>query len=375
MLIGGGLALWVRYLLRDFQNDDYRYFTGPWVAFIRAHAGYRALAFPFSNYTPPYLYLLVLFNYLFPKLSSLYLIKLISVVFDFLAALLIYRLIRIKYPQGIGPALASLAFLFLPTIFINSAFWGQADIIYTVPLLACVYFFLKDRPTLGMIAFGVAISIKLQAIFLAPWLVMLLVNKKTTLASFILIPITYFVLILPAWIIGRPLPDLLTIYLAQGDTYRELTMNAPNLYTWLPNSLYDLLVPAGLLLTILLALSLIAVAYRNQATTTPKILLALATLSVIAMPFFLPKMHDRYFYPADVLSLALGFYFSELFFIPLLVQFVSLFAYFPFLFRTEPVPLELLAVFQLLGILALTRSLFNQWRQVSDKTEVEAAHA
>jgi hypothetical protein len=63
-LFGTGLALWLRYSLRDYQNSDYWFYTGPWVDFIRAHGGYRALAFAFSNYTPPYPYLLVLFSYL-----------------------------------------------------------------------------------------------------------------------------------------------------------------------------------------------------------------------------------------------------------------------------------------------------------------------
>lgn len=361
LLLGSAFAFWLRYLLRDFQNDDFRFFTGPWVGFIHNHGKFRALAEPFSNYTPPYLYLLVLGTYLFPNLYSLYLVKLISVVFDFLAAIMIYRLVRLRHPQGELPLLAYLAFLFLPTVVINSAFWGQADIIYTVPLLAALYFFLKDRPYLGMIAFGIAISIKLQAIFLAPWLVILLLNKKTTFASFFLIPATYFVMMIPAWAIGRPLPDLLTIYLAQGETYHELTMNAPNLYTWIPNSLYDLFVPLGLLLTVVIALGLIAVAYQNRTFLTPQNLLALATLSVIAMPFFLPKMHDRYFYPADVFSLLLGFYFWELWMIPLFAQFVSLFAYFPFLFDAEPVPLAFLAVIQGFSLILIVRFLWKKW--------------
>jgi len=275
-----------------------------------------------------------------------------------MAAFLVFRIVRVRYPQGPLPVFAFLTFLLLPTIVINSAYWGQADVIYTTALLACLYFFLTERPTLAMLAFGLAVSTKLQAIFLAPFLMILYLNKKTSLASFFLVPGVYLAMILPAWFIGRPLPDLLTIYLAQGETYRELTMNAPTLYTWIPNSLYDIFVPAGLLLTILVALGLIAAAHKNLAASS-NTLIALATLSVIAMPFFLPKMHDRYFYPADVFSLVLGFYSPELFFIPLLVQFVSLFAYFPFLFQAEPVPLEMLAVILVVTMLLLWRHLRN----------------
>jgi Gpi18-like mannosyltransferase len=270
--------------------------------------------------------------------------------------------VRVRYPHGNIPLFAFLTFLFLPTIIFNSAYWGQVDIIYTTALLACLYLFLKDRPTLAMIAFGLAISTKLQAIFLAPVLVILFMNNKTSLTSFLQIPVTYVCMILPAWLIGRPWPDLLTIYLAQGKTYHALTMNAPNLYTWIPNTLYYFFVPAGLLITTFVAIGLIALTYKRRSAMTPDTLIALAAFSVMAMPFFLPKMHDRYFYPADVFSLLLGFYFPKFFPIPLLMQFVSLLAYCPFLFKTEPVPLEILAVVLLVTLLTVARHLDKQLR-------------
>ena len=34
-------------------------------------------------------------------------------------------------------------------------------------------------------------------------------------------------------------------------------------------------------------------------------------MSVALVPFLLPKMHDRYFYPADIFSLLAAFYMPE----------------------------------------------------------------
>ena len=77
------------------------------------------------------------------------------------------------------------------------------------------------------------------------------------------------------------------------------------------------------------------------------------------MPYFLPKMHDRYFFAADVLSIAFAFYFPRYFFIPLVVGTTSLFTYFLFLFKIEVIPLPLLAVALLAAIAILFRHLFS----------------
>jgi hypothetical protein len=62
-------------------------------------------------------------------------------------------------------------------------------------------------------------------------------------------------------------------------------------------------------------------------------LLLLALLFAILVPFFLPAMHERYFYLADVLSIAVAFWIPRLLWVPLLVQIASLLSYVAFLFR------------------------------------------
>ena len=51
--------------------------------------------------------------------------------------------------------------------------------------------------------------------------------------------------------------------------------------------------------------------------------------------FFLPAMHERYLYGADVISLILLFQLRKAWVFPLVTQFISLLAYTPFLFGTE----------------------------------------
>jgi Gpi18-like mannosyltransferase len=70
----------------------------------------------------------------------------------------------------------------------------------------------------------------------------------------------------------------------------------------------------------------------------------LALLSLLLVPYTLPRMHDRYFFPADVLSLAYVAYFPAFFAIPVIVNLSSLFPYITYLFGQEVVPLSLLAI-------------------------------
>jgi hypothetical protein len=65
-------------------------------------------------------------------------------------------------------------------------------------------------------------------------------------------------------------------------------------------------------------------------------------------------MHDRYFYPADVISIIYAFFFPEYFFVPIVIIIASFFAYQPTLFGTETVPMGFLAagIFTMLVIVA-----------------------
>jgi len=276
---------------------------------------------------------------------------------DFIAAFFVYTLMRLRYPTGTAPWLAGLAALFAPTVVLNGSFWGQTDIIYTTRLLACIYFLAIKRDVLALIAFGLAISIKLQAAFLPPFLAVMVLMKQVSWMNLLLVPLVYLILILPAWMAGRPLIELLEVYFEQSATYQALTMNAANMYQWLPNDLYDLLYPAGMVLAASVALLYVWVATKRQDLRNPATLVSLALISVIIMPYFTPKMHDRYFFASDVLSIIFAFYYPRCFYLPILICGVSFFSYTTFLFGYEVVPLRYLAIVQLVTLVILFRYL------------------
>ena len=350
LIIGIALAIAIRYSLLNFQSIDYTVYTRHWYAFIKSH-GFSAFGQNFSNYNPPYLYLLYIIIRFFPNLSALTATKLPSIVADFVCAGLAYKIVSIKYPESPISMFAIFAILFAPTIVLNSAFWGQADALYTVALIACIYLLLIKQPALAIVFFGVSMSFKAQAIFLLPLLFALLLRREIPWKDLLIVPLIVFLSLAPAWLAGRSLMDLISIYPSQASQYQQLSMHAPSLLSLIPNSgrFYPYFYPAGLILTISVALLLSVLIYKSHADLTPSLLIELSLISVMIMPLLLPKMLDRYFYPADVLSILFAFYFPSYFYIPIGMGIISFFAYQPTLFGTEPVASPILAI----GIIVL----------------------
>src|SRR5205807_229321 len=142
-------------------------------------------------------------------------IKTISVVFDGVLAIFTYLILSLRYRRSYASIIGALVILFAPTIFINSAAWGQSDATYTAFCLGSLYFLLRGRPAWACIFFGLAISFKLQAIFFLPVLLMLLLRRKLPMKYLVLIPVVFLLMLAPAFIAGRDAWSLLTIYPGQ----------------------------------------------------------------------------------------------------------------------------------------------------------------
>jgi Gpi18-like mannosyltransferase len=336
--------------------------------------GFMSLREPFSNYTPPYLYLMALattFGSILPRVAA---IKLISILFDVGNALIVYRILRLKYPQGAIAVLGASGFLLLPTVFLNSAFWGQADSIYTFFLLGCLYYLMKDRPLPAILLLGIGFAFKAQVIFLAPLLLLLTVRKRIPWFYFGLVPLVYILMMIPAMLTGRPFWDVMTIYIAQGSVYGGLSMHAPTLYVFVPDAFNTPALIGGFLLSAIVTSAWVWVYARRVGEFTPGAILICALASVAILPFFLPKMHDRYFYLADVLSFIVVFYFPRLWYLALGYQIVSGMAYSIFLIPSV-MPMKrrvadvILSWSAIVNTLVMGLVLLAQWRSTGKITE------
>jgi Gpi18-like mannosyltransferase len=355
-------AVGVRLALLPYTNRDLQEYLLPWFDFILGHGGLQALGEPFANYTPAYLTLLALVAQLsfLPKIAA---IKLISIAGDFVAALLAYRLVRLRYASSLLPACAAAAVLLAPGVVIESALWGQSDVIYTSFLLGFLACIIAQRPVAAMLCFGIAVAVKLQAAMLAPLVLLLLIRRRIPLASLLLLPIAYLVLALPALAAGRPWQQILTIYFVQADTYHLLSMRAPNPYLFIDNALYPVLVPLGLSAAAATAIAFAWLGYRSGARLDRERLVLAATYCLALLPFVLPKMHERSFYPASVFAIVLAFYRPRLTWIAVALQASSALSYLVFLVELSPAVLLLAFALNLAVVIALSiafiRSLYR----------------
>ena len=336
-------AFLVRALCMDYQTLDYQDWISVWVQAFRDEGAWTGLSHSIwsCNYNVPYLYFLALFSK--SGIPDLYLVKTLSVLFDVFLALTVSRLVALMSDSVSRRLVAFIGTLWLPTVILNGSLWGQCDSIYVFFAVWSIYLVLRDRPYAGVAAAAVSLSFKLQGIFVLPALGVLFFAKKLKPRHLTVFPMAYIATLIPALLAGRSFTELITFYYNNIATVGSgLNYNSPSLYAAF--SFTGIEPEYAAKIGILLAFGLCALLYivlilfygRLSDTRT----LALCLLLVIGVPLFLPHMHDRYFYMADLLSFALACVVPALWFIPALVSFASLICYYCYLKMAFLVPLR-----------------------------------
>ncbi len=357
------LAMAVRLRFFGYISSDYRQFLSGWFELLRQNGGLSAVGINFGDYTPAYYYLLALLTYL--PFSGLHLIKALSCAGDVAAAYYVFRIVDRKYGEFWGE-IAYAVTLFLPSVILNSAVWAQCDSIYTAALLACVCYLMEDRQYLAVTAFSIALAFKLQAVFFAPLLFVLLFKGRIKARCLLIPPLVYVISILPAALMGRDFWELLTVYFRQSQEYNELTMNLPNLFSWFPADAPESVGKAAVLAAGALVLFTFAYLCARKFRITDEMLVSLALFYVMLLPYFLPFMHERYWYPADLLSLVFAFYFPEKFYVPVITVMSSVYAYSRFLFRFRFISMKLFSVLMLFNLIWVAIHIIYRIRDGSD---------
>ena len=329
------VAIAVRIPWLAYESIDYWSFSHHWYGFIAANGHFSALRYDFANYNPPYLYLLATISYLRPDLPALLGVKAVSMVFDFALAFFVGKCVALRAPRSKSlPVLAGIAALLLPTVVANSSAWAQTDSIYTTFLVAGLYFLLRGKGALAFAAFGAAFGFKAQALFLAPALFWLAKKKAVEPRHFLVAGAAYLVTLLPAWIAGRPLWDLLTVYAAQTQVFGVLSSVFPSLWQ-IPSDRWYFVWPLGVAFAVLVIAALTRVVERSRTALTPEIVITLTAFSALLLPYLLPKMGSRYFFPAVILSLVLAFWRPRLWYWPAALELAEWSGYASILFRRD----------------------------------------
>ena len=393
LLFGGGflaLTMLARVAMLDFETADYVSFLSGWVQMFR-EGGFAALAQNVGDYNLLYQYVLLLVSK--SSLYDLYLIKLFSVAADYALAVVMMRAARhVAGERAAMPALLLVSAL--PTVLLDGACWGQCDAVYVSLIVLSLLLLETGRPTRSAMALAVAFAFKLQTIFFFPVVLLGLIHGKYRPRHALAFFGAYLVTMLPALIAGRPFLDALSVYANQsmGQYYDRLTYNAPNLYLFFPmlefassqeytwmryidgvNSkgvnaylnadLLPALQSAALFACILLTLIVVIYWLMHAREITPEMTLEFALFFAIFLPFVMPKIHERYFYLADMLSVLYAMERSDRRFVPVLVVTASAMSYVPYLMRQRPIDERWLALMMLAALAVVSHDLLARMRQ------------
>lgn len=325
-------ALMFRLYWFDYKTLDYIDFLHPWINFFRENGGFAALQYSVGNYNVPYLYFLALFSY-FNENDWLYLIKLLSVSFEVVLAYASMKLVALFCNSNTRKLIAFFAVLFLPTVVLNGSVWGQCDVILGAFSVMALWLALDDRPIASMICFAAAFAVKLQAVFILPIIAVLWYRGKFKLWHGLIFPASYVVIVLPAVLMGRPFWDTITLYFNQtGSIGNGLNYNSSSVFAFAPHETnVEFWSTAGVVIAFAFMVAVLLWLFIERRNINYNIILAAALLLSVGIPFFLPHMHDRYFFIADAIALIFGIAFPKLCFIPVMVQFASLLGYHAYL--------------------------------------------
>lgn len=292
--------------LRIPVNGDLENFLLPWVDYIRTH-GAAGLADEFNNYAPAYIYLLALIAWAgLPEVAA---IRLLSALFDYVCAYFVGRVLRrmgVRVGKGGDPMPWALAFVpLMPTMLINSCYWGQCDSIYSAFALAAVAFAIEGRPWRASVALGVAFAFKLQAVFVVPLFFALWLRGRMGLRHFAVVPLMYVLVALPEILMGRDPALVMSVYLHQAGTYEQLNMGFCGLFSIAEAAGLtegDALKVAGCA-----AVAVAGVCYGlwlRRRDWDVSLFPLVGLVGAVAAAWLLPGMHERYLFVGDLLAMA-----------------------------------------------------------------------
>lgn len=108
---------------------------------------------------------------------------------------------------------------------------------------------------------------------------------------------------------------------------------------------------------IVLAVTAYLIAHRKQLKYDQ--VWGVALFGALFIPFVMPKMHDRYFFMAEMFALLYAARHPRRWWIPACVTAASFICYAPFLMRQRPIPTQVAALLNLAAVVGVARDLYR----------------
>lgn len=294
------ISILFRIFFINIKSDDYLLFLNNWWNKINEYGGFNSLKYAIGDYPDSYMFLLCI-GVSITK-NSLIFIKVLSAIFDILIFLFGYKII--KYFSKEDANKYSWILILLPGILVNSAILGQCDSIYTAFVLAFIYNILKNHNKLALSFLGIAISFKLQSLFIAPVILYLIATKKIKIYDLFFIILGFILPFIPTILIGKGLIENIKILMFQTSEYNYFVKSCPNIYSLFLLNYKQINIFLKYSLAIIVGIIAIFISlhkYKDGYNDTTFIHKSFLISTIVV--FLLPSMHDRYFYLANILGI------------------------------------------------------------------------
>ena len=201
-------------------------------------------------------------------------------------------------------------------------------------------------------------------------------NGKVKFRYFIYVPIVYILMGVPAMICGRSFTSIMSVYLNQTtNSYDQLTLNVSTFYSliFINFTPHAELTQYGVPLAIMIVGTFMYLIYAFKIKINERLMVTVALFFALLMPYFMPFMHDRYYFLADALVVLYVILNPKKFYVLPLCVLPSFFGYYKYLFVRdfiidENTTFRLGALMIMVALIILGNEIFTSEREI-DKVE------
>ena len=298
-----GAAMLARVSFIERSAGDYDFYLAGWIDQLAGQSFSKSMRGTVGEYNVLYQYILFALTRL--PVVPLYAVKAVSFLGD---AMLAGGMARLCAREGKPSAAAYAAALLLPTAILNGGMFAQCDSLYAACAVWALALAIEGRHTGSAACFALALSFKLQAAFVLPVVVVLWAGRRLRLGDALVFLMTLIAVALPAMLGGKSPAAILGVYTAQTGIYTGLCYNAASLFGLMETAGLDVYAYGNFAMALAAGVCIAIAAWgvsRAQALDADGVV-RIAMLMVTAAVYLLPRMHERYFYLADMLALALA---------------------------------------------------------------------
>jgi len=304
-----GISLYIRYTGIRFLSADMEYYFVQWYEILKERGGLPGLSRRVGDYNVLYETIIALMTYI--DMKAMYLFKMLFIGFDYILAFSVAVFACELRKEKIFSTTFQIVYaivVLLPTVVLNSAFWGQCDVIYTCFLILFLMFLYKEQWIKAFIVYGIALAFKFQTIFFIPFIIAYYFYKKKFSILLLAVSVSVFYVLSSAGVFfGRHPLEPFYIYLGQANVSTSMYLNVPSFWMLIGDNYEWLKGTAICIFAGLCGVGLYYVLDGKKKMDTAEQYLNTCCWFLWTCILFLPAMHERYTYPLDIIFIILCF--------------------------------------------------------------------